>query len=182
MKRRTSVTWALAALAALAAPGRAQEPTIDLGYALAELDRAIMGLAASSTDFQGDLEIVARLHDRLITIRDVWDPDRAHCFVEQAALAAALGDQGRARKLLAQAVGQGIMTGNLGEAADASVTAAVLAAQAGDRGAVQRFRTTAENLALRHGLTREQSRHVLARLYGDDWKTELQSRGVFVEN
>jgi hypothetical protein len=100
MKRTTWLALGIALATGLAAPVAAQTQPIDFSFALDQLDDAVMGLAK---DFPSELTTVARLHERVVTMRAPNDPHRYQCLMDQASLLLALDDVKGARTYVAQA-------------------------------------------------------------------------------
>ena len=167
--KRTLIAGLALALTGLDTPLAAQT-TPSFGRELDRLHEAVMGLAASSHDFQDDLADVVRLHEHVTGLRPANDPRRFDCLMDQASLALGAGDLAGARRWVAEAVAQADWRGDALKAAEASVTAAVLAQQAGDFATEKTFRINARNLALSPSLTLAQSASIVTRLYGESWK------------
>ena len=161
------------ALSGLAAPLAAQTP-IDFTPQLDRLHEAVMGVAASSHHFDADLAQVARLHAHLTGLRTPSDPRLVECLMDQASLALGVGDLTGARRWVAEAVAQAEWRGDVLKAAQASVTAAVLAQQAGDFATEKTFRINARNLALSPSLSLAETSAIVSRLYGEAWKAGLR--------
>ena len=122
--RRTRIAGLALALTGLATPLAAQTP-LNLAPELDRLHEAVMGLAASSHDFQGDLADVVRLHEHVTGLRPANDPRRFDCLMDQASLALGADDLAGARRWVAEAVAQAEWRGDALKAAEASVTAQV---------------------------------------------------------
>ena len=161
------------ALSGLAAPLAAQT-SIDLTPQVDRLHEAVMGLAVSSHDFDDDLAEVVRLHEHVTALRAPSDPRLFDCLMDQASLALGVGDLAGARRWVAEAVAQAEWRGDILKAAEASVTAAVLAQQAGDFATEKTFRINARNLALSPSLSLAETSAIVTRLYGEAWKAGLR--------
>jgi hypothetical protein len=178
MRRSLKAGLALA-VAGLATPLGAQ--TVDFSDELAQLDEAVLGLAASSSDFGTDVQDAIRLHARVVALRAEDDAARGACLMDHASLLMATDDVEGARVFVARAVAQAMNQGDELAAADASAVAALLAQQAGDLRAARIYRKNARSLALSPGLTPEQSNAIAARLYGAGWKATARGGTAVVD-
>ena len=130
---------------------------------LDDLHEAVVSLAFSSGHFQADMAEVARLHSAVAAMRMGDDPYRFRCLMDQASFHASAGQLDAARGTVALAATYAESKGNVVPAADAWVTAILLARQAGDL-------ETAEWLATSPHMSPEESARVAARLYAEQWK------------
>jgi hypothetical protein len=178
MKRSLLAGLSLA-LGGLAAPAAAQTP--DLAFAVQQLDRAVVSLASSSASFTEDMSVVARLHEKVLRLRMPNDPGRFECLLDQASFLLATGDLKGARRFAGAAVSQAEASGDIANAADASVTAAILAQQAGDRDAARVWRLNARTLATLPEVRPAQAAAIASRLYGERWRATVPGQRVMVD-
>ena len=171
--RCSSIAGLALALSGLAAPLAAQTP-FDFRPELDRLHEAVMGIGASSHEFDADLAQVARLHEHVTALRAPGDPRLFDCLMDQASLALGVGDLAGARRWVAEAVAQAEWRGDVVKAAQASVTAALLAQQAGDFATAKTFRVNARNLALSPGVSLAETTAIVQRLYGEAWKAGVR--------
>ena len=137
---------------------------------LDDLHEAVVSLAFSSGHFQADMAEVARLHSAVAAMRMGDDPYRFRCLMDQASFHASAGQLDAARGTVALAATYAESKGNVVPAADAWVTAILLARQAGDLETAERARGRAEWLATSPHMSPEESARVAARLYAEQWK------------
>jgi hypothetical protein len=159
-------------LIAHAAPVAAQStPALNFSRELDELHRSVMALAFNSDEFQNDLADVARLHGAVAAMRAPGDPKRFACLMDQSALLAGVGQPEAARGTVAMAALEAERSGDWVDAANAWVTAVLLARGSGDLMAAEEHRQRAEWIATLPAVTGEESATIAAALYAEHWKT-----------